>query len=289
MMCSHHGLRLSAQMVKHNEFRMLKVSEGLKWRRLVLVGGGQDHPDTESVGFSEEGLEVSGEVVQSPPSPTVDVMDPIAGAVRGAFRLLDGVVLAHHFARRPSAMKSVPRFLRGPFRTALRIALTEVSEGIDRGDVTRQERGWKLLLLFPRMLLHRPPRGGLISKEKLGKRLDMFARGEWIELLTASALCYEEASVASRRRQRRHVVNKTSNAEQHVPRCLGEISAGRHALEGADLAPANQATLTSLTDHTKRPLRAREAIPEGLMEQEVFSESSISKARGRARPFRDDE
>ena len=100
-------------------------------------------------------------------------------------------------------MKSVPRFLRGPCRTALRIALTEVLEGIDRGDVTRQVRWWKLLLLLPRMLLHRPPRGGLISKEKLGKRLDMFARGEWIELLTASAWCDEEASVASRRRQRR--------------------------------------------------------------------------------------
>ena len=199
-------------------------------RRLVLVGGGQDHPDTESVGFSEEGSEVSGEVVQSPPSPTVDVMDPIAGTVRGAFRLLDGVVLAHHFARRPS------KFLRGPFRTALRIALTEVSEGIDRGDVTRQERGWKLLLLLPRMLLHRPPRGGLISKEKLGKRLDMFARGEWIELLMASALCDEEASVASRRRQRRHggqqdVERRATRAQMLVH--MGEISAGRHALEGA--------------------------------------------------------
>ena len=88
---------------------MLKVSGP------VLVGGGQDHPDTESVGFSEEISEVSGEVIQSPPSPTV--LDPIAGAVRGPFRLLDGVVLARHFARRPSAMKSVPRFLRGPFRT----------------------------------------------------------------------------------------------------------------------------------------------------------------------------
>ena len=47
---------------------------------------------------------------------------------------------------------------------------------------------------------------------------------------------------------------------------MGEVSAGRHALEGADLAPCNQATLTALTDPTKRPPRAREAIPEGLME-----------------------
>ena len=91
----------------------------------------------------------------------------------------------------------------------------------------------------------------------------MFARGEWNELLTASALCDEEASVASRRRQRRHggqqdVEGRATRAQMLVQ--MGEISAGRHALEGADLAPCNQATLTALTDPTKRPPRAREAI-----------------------------
>ena len=32
-------------------------------------------------------------------------------------------------------------------------------------------------MLLPRMLLHRPPGGGLISKEKLVGRFEMFARG----------------------------------------------------------------------------------------------------------------
>ena len=80
---------------------------------------------------------------------------------------------------------------------------------------------------------------------------------------------------------------------------MGEVSVGRHALEGADLGPYNQATLMVLTDPTKRPPRASWAIPEGLMEhiprnpflfdERKFSLNSISEARGRCRPFRDDE
>ena len=110
----------------------------------------------------------------------------------------------------------------------------------DRGDVTHQGRGCKLLLL-PRMLNSIGHHGE--GKEKLGKRLDMFARGEWIELLTASALCDE--GVAFRRRRSVGTVVKTSNAEQHVPRCLFRWERFRQedTLEGAELA-----TVTALTD-----------------------------------------
>ena len=47
-------------------------------------------------------------------------------------------------------MKTVPRFLRGPFRNALRVAMGEAV----RPKAVRQERGWKLFLLLPRLLLH---------------------------------------------------------------------------------------------------------------------------------------
>ena len=60
-------------------------------------------------------------------------------------------------------MKSVPRFLRGPFRD--------------------QERGWKLFLMIPRMLLHRGPGGGGIPRNKLIARFEAFARGEWLQLV----------------------------------------------------------------------------------------------------------
>ena len=47
-------------------------------------------------------------------------------------------------------------------------------------DAVRQERGWKLFMLLPRMLPYRLRGGGLISKEKLVGPFQMFARGEWI-------------------------------------------------------------------------------------------------------------
>ena len=44
----------------------------------------------------------------------------------------------------------------------MRVALEEISDGGCREDPAQEERGWKLFMLLPRMLLHRAPRGGLI-------------------------------------------------------------------------------------------------------------------------------
>ena len=93
------------------------------------------------------------------PDPDVEVMLPGAAVFREAFRSLDEVNLVDHFSRRRPVMKSVPKVLTGPFRNSLR----------------------KLLLLLPRMLLHRPPGGGLLNKEKLLDRFKMFSRGEWLQ------------------------------------------------------------------------------------------------------------
>ena len=57
-------------------------------------------------------------------------------------------------------MLQLPRFLWGSFRVALKVVLEEVLSGQSRRDIAQQERGWKLFLLLPRMLLHRSPRGG---------------------------------------------------------------------------------------------------------------------------------
>ena len=55
-------------------------------------------------------------------------------------------------------MKGVPKFLRGPFRNALKFALQEA---------TAQDV----------MLLHRSPGGGHISKSKLEARFTLFNQG----------------------------------------------------------------------------------------------------------------
>ena len=104
--------------------------------------------------------------------------------------------LTDKLKKRASVMKSVPHCLKGPFRNALQLALEEASSD----DVVRQDRGWKLFLLIPRMLLHQPLRGGLIPKEKLRERFDVLARGEWNTLLEASSKCDEEAAARRKRR-----------------------------------------------------------------------------------------
>ena len=134
-------------------------------------------------------------------------------------------------------MKTVPYFLRGPFRTVLRIALRQIQSI----DMVERKRGWKLFLLAHRMLLHRPPRGCLISKEKLASRFSKFARGEWMDLVNMGARC----------------------AVQLVQ--LGELSSARQALEGAELAPGNELTLYELHNLARRQDVLRDPIPEDIM------------------------
>ena len=116
---------------------------------------------------------------------------------------LDEVDPAVVFRQRAAVMKSVPHVLRGPFRNVLKLALEEASWGNCRDNEVRQERGWKLFMLLPRMLLHRPPGGGVIPRSKFVARFEVFARGEWIQFLTASALCNEKAASARQRQRRR--------------------------------------------------------------------------------------
>ena len=58
---------------------------------------------------------------------------------------------------RGAVMRVVPRFLWGSFRVAMKLALEEILSGAERSDGMQQERGWKLFMLLPRMLLCRSP------------------------------------------------------------------------------------------------------------------------------------
>ena len=164
------------------------------------------------------------------------------------------------FSRRASVMKTVPRFLWGSFRIALKVAIEEILNGAARRNVVQQERGWKLFLLLPRMMLHRSPRGGLIGREKLVSRFDKFAAGQWHDLIMASNKCAEEAATVRQRRARRVQGNQD---ERRATRAfnfvqMGELSSGRQALEGAELAPGNEETLKELR---KRVAIPRDAVP----------------------------
>ena len=127
----------------------------------------------ESIAGEEEAVPVSEEEFP-------DVPDVRAPVLRAAFRTLDDVDTCHQFRQRAAVMKSVPRIFQGLFRNALKVALKEIIEGA--GEV-EQERGWKLLLMLPRMLLHCPPGGSKVSKSKLRARFESFSRGDWIDLI----------------------------------------------------------------------------------------------------------
>ena len=167
-------------------------------------------------------------------------------------------------------MRSVPKFLHGQFRNVLKQALEEATWGNYRQDEARQERGWKLFVLLPRMLLHRDPGGGLISKTKLRARFEAFSRGEWSQLLRASAQCDEKAAVGRRRRRRRtsgdDVEQRAMRAEMLIQ--LGELSSARQALEGCEIALGTKQTLNALKDERRRPALPRAPLPNDVLEFE---------------------
>ena len=163
----------------------------------TILAGDVEHEDPAE---EDEVRSVGGveDVASEAEEEEVTFQLPGASTRRAGFVSLEAVAMEEEFDERACVMKSVPRFLRGPYRIAMRVALEE----IESADDTRRERGWKLFLLLPRLLLHRSPRGGTIPRSKLLKRFDLFNRGEWISLLEASRVCCDEAAVARRRRGR---------------------------------------------------------------------------------------
>ena len=250
--------------------------------------------DTESVDSghslnSAEGWsEVSGQDddIELPVVASIPLVRPSIRSQRVGFEQTDDWNLQEVFRTRASVMRTVTRFLWASFRAALKIALEEILAGQQNRQTHRQERGWKLFLALPRMLLHRPPRGGLISKEKLMQRFDKFVSGQWTELLRASCECAEEAATASRRRRRR---GTNQDLESRASRALrfvqqGELSSGRQALEGAELALGNGVTLAALRRRhavLQNPIPA--LPPDGpifYLDESLFSKNVRSARRG---------
>ena len=185
---------------------------------------------------------------------------PWGPRLRAAFLFLDTVDPVRIFRQRGAVMKSVPRFVKGPFRNALKFALEEALAQ----DEVQQVRGWKLLMLLPRMVLHRGPRGSLVPKSKLAERFELFAQGEWQSLLEASGECDYQAAVSRQRSRRRVRDDERRAARTEMLVGMGELSSARQALEGAELADGEQATLNVLRNPVRRPRALRDPLPQEL-------------------------
>ena len=232
-----------------NEATVPAPRVGSRRRRLVLVGANpppnhvaEEVDLTVADSPSESGdssAAVAEEVVHDQiPQNSLRNFELTRRALTAGLECLDQVELHNVFRTRALVMKNVPFMMKGVFRVALTTAMGEVLRGHDDGDELRKERGWKMLMLLPRMLLARP-RGGRISQRKLQTRIDMFTTGQWHLLMEVSNECARagvEAKVrASRRSGREDTKSRVRRAETLVH--LGELSAGRQALDGAEVAP----------------------------------------------------
>ena len=74
-------------------------------------------------------------------------------------------------------MKSPLAFLKGAYRSAMCFALDEAETTRARGRHVGLSRAWKFFMLLPRLLLHKPPRGGLVPKSHSRERFVDFAAG----------------------------------------------------------------------------------------------------------------
>ena len=148
-------------------------AEGVKGAgRLVLISQQEvpesDHEwdsDTDRIGGASdvEGVDVVAETPVEDPT----ILEWRLRAPVRSFASLDAVNLSELFESRPRLMRSVPHVLRGRFRSAFRVAFQEILAGVEANSEGRTVRGWKLLLVLPRMLLYRPPRGGTVPRRKL--------------------------------------------------------------------------------------------------------------------------
>ena len=123
----------------------------------------------------------------------------------------------------------------------MRMALEEVSGGA--GNPVQLETGWKLFLLLPRILLHRPPRW---VEVQIDRTIRQICSGRVVQLLHASVQCDEQAAVVRRRKGRRgdDLERRAIRALNFVQ--LGELSSASQALEGAEIAPGTEDILTAL-------------------------------------------
>ena len=112
--------------------------------------------------------------------------------------------------------------------------MQEILNGVEAHSEVRAERGWKLFMLLPRMLLFRPARGGVVPRKKLEGRIRQFQEGDWISLLNNSANCAAQAKVAGPGGGTVQTKPRAARAMSLVQ--VGELSAARQALEGAALA-----------------------------------------------------
>ena len=149
--------RVSNGVGRQNRFEALRDLEEVRERRSETESADGHENDTDSERGSSEVDEGEAEVDDIPPSGGQVELDVRARYVAIGMASFDEFRLPEIFKQRAREMQTVPLFLKGAFRGALRAVFEEAQCAQDNNDEVRHVRAWKLFMLLPRMLLSRPP------------------------------------------------------------------------------------------------------------------------------------
>ena len=261
-------------------------------------GSSEAHTETidgASVGDEEpNGRETTVTVDVTPDFPNFGMV-PDQNIAAG-FESLDEVDLVSIFNRRANVMRSIPHVLKGPYVSAVRIAIREALEARVGGNELKLTRAWKLFLLLPRMLLFRPPRGGKIPKPQLLERFAKFQRGQWSELVEEGAILAEEAHSACCRKRRRQKADVPRRAQGFAV-CVGwGIVCSATCFGRCRDSTRDRENPQSIDESVEAPERAKESSARlgqdprarragGVGWRRVREESSQFQTWGSTRPF----
>ena len=182
---------------------------------------------------------------ERPPSQP-EAASPDERRLQAALAALDEIDLFATLQHKCFFFQTPAQLIRGRVRQALSFALHSINTASSEQG---QSRAWKLWLLLPRMLLHRPPGVRTLSKDDWHARIDHFQHGQWIHLLSTAHHQARAATTTS---------SPASTPERQASRArqlvhLGELSAARQALTAGPLAPGTANTLQELQDPARRP------------------------------------
>ena len=164
-------------------------------------------------------------------------------------------------------MKAVSGFMRGAYRSAMRLALAEIDEGRAHNVNIGCHVNGNSSYCFPDCFC-----SGLLGVARFQRRSctdvwRLFSRGEWASLMACGKECTSRGAQACSRRGRRanhdDLESRAARAEALVQ--IGELSSARLALEGASVAPGNQETRAALQNPERRPPCLRDTIPPDIL------------------------
>ena len=194
--------------------------------------------DVESV--DDEVWSVAGtEEVVSEVEAEVEV--PVLGRrpLQAAFLALDQLNVEEIFKQRACVMKVVPQFQKGSYRNAMRVALEEACAESH----ARQGRGWKLFMMLPRMLLHRPVDKFSVLPFLVGASLDQHNPVNSGRTRTCMrGRCESRPGTVMERQPNRQHLDRThvgcGNSDIHVPKAHVAPDCGLHTLARVRSGPS---------------------------------------------------